>query len=101
MWMLCMPLIWPRRSTPRLPRGTAKAVNNGSDTALVIPHGHHDGTLLRQMGLNFWHRNTLQERMLHLVLETALPTSCTSAIAHLAAMLAVFSLSESGFSAMK
>ena len=51
---------------------TAKALGNGSDTALVVPHGHHDGALLcRQMGIDFRHRSTLQQRVLHLVLETA------------------------------
>jgi hypothetical protein len=45
---------------------------NGSDTALVVAHGHHDGTLLcRQMGIDSRHGSTLQERLLHLVLEVA------------------------------
>jgi hypothetical protein len=53
--------------------GAAEASGNGSDTALVVPHGHHDGTILcRQMGIDFRHGSTQQERVLHLVLETAL-----------------------------
>ena len=53
--------------------GTSKPFSNRSDTALVVPHGHHDGAFLcRQMGIDFWHRSTLQEGVLDLILETAL-----------------------------
>jgi hypothetical protein len=56
--------------------GAAKAFSNGSDTALVVAHGHQDGPLLcRQMDVDFRHGSTLQQRVLHLVLETALSYS--------------------------
>jgi len=54
-------------------RRTAKAFSNRPDAALVVAHGHHDGTLLRrQMGIDSGYGGTLQERVLHLVLEAAM-----------------------------
>ncbi|WP_426117168.1 hypothetical protein, partial [Massilia sp. PWRC2] len=48
---------------------------------LVVPHGHHDGALLcRQMGIDFRHGSTLQQRVLHLVLEAAQDASALPAI---------------------
>lgn len=53
-----------------------KTSGNGSDTALVVAHGHHDGAFLRrQMGIDFRHGSTLQEAVLHLVLEIATSNS--------------------------
>ncbi len=54
----------------------SEAFSNCSDNALVISYSHHNSTLLRrQMGIDSWHSSTLQERVLHLVLETVLSIS--------------------------
>src|SRR5471032_728831 len=51
---------------------TAKAFSNVTDTAPVVEHGHYNGSFLSgQVGINSWHGSTLQEKVLHLVLEAA------------------------------
>jgi hypothetical protein len=51
---------------------TAKAFGNRPDAVLVVAHDHHDSTFLRrQVRINSGQCGTLQERMLHLVLEAA------------------------------
>lgn len=63
----------PAQFTADRTGGMAKALGNGSDTALVVTHGHHDGTFpCRQMGIDFWHGSTLQDGVFHLALDTAL-----------------------------
>lgn len=52
---------------------TAKAFSNGTDAALVVAHEHDDRTVLwSQMVIVSRHCNTLQQGVLHLVLENAL-----------------------------
>src|SRR5471030_649557 len=64
------------RCTPNFPAdrtgSTAKAFSNVTDTAPVVEHGHYNGSFLSgQVGINSWHGSTLQEKVLHLVLEAA------------------------------
>src|SRR5476649_1608698 len=66
------------RCTPNFPAdrtgSTAKAFSNVTDTAPVVEHGHYNGSFLSgQVGINSWHGSTLQEKVLHLVLEAAHP----------------------------
>jgi hypothetical protein len=51
-----------------------KTFSNGSGRAQVGAHGHDDGALLGgQMLVDFRHGGTLQQKVLHLVFENAVP----------------------------
>ena len=52
---------------------TAKAFSNIVGAAQVIAHSHDECALLSgEITIDFWHGNTLQQGVLHLVIEAAL-----------------------------